>query len=208
MVPSHAVVTSSARSSEERKNYQGFLTRAVQLYSSKPVANFTGNDRRYDGFNRFDTKSEDKYYDQKSAQNQNYDQFGYNNQFGSNVGRGFNNFDLATSPTGFGTTERSNLEENGTKLYEKFDLFESERYGGRLNLMFQDAAQNLVAIKEEDQSFGGYLGPSLAQILEVRHCPVNRMTLCVTSDPEMEKCVKMRVSSHWQCPLPATLQTI
>lgn len=194
MVPSHAVVTSSARSSEERKNYQLFLTRAVQLYSSKPVANYTGNDRRYDGVNRFDTKSEDKYYDQKSTQNQNQESFGYNNQFGSNIGRGFNNFDLATNDNGF-TTERSTLDQNGTKLFEKFDLFESERYGGRLNLMFQDAARNLVAIKEEDQSFAGYLGPSLAQILEVRHCPVNRMTMCVTSDAELEKCVKMRVSA-------------
>lgn len=192
MVPSHAVVTSSARSSDERKNYQMFLTKAVQLYSSKPIANFTGNDRQYEGFNRFDTKSEDRFYDQKSTQNQNYDPYGYNNQFGSNIGRGFNNFDLATNGL---TTERSNLEENGTVLYEKFDLFESERYGGRLNLMFQDAARNLVPIKEEDQSFGGYLGPSLVQILEVRHCPVNRMTLCVTSDAEMEKCVKMRVSA-------------
>lgn len=193
MVPSHAIVTSSARSKDEKEKYQAFLTRAVQLYSSQPITNYTSNDRRYDGFNRFDTKSEDKYYDQKSTQNQNYDPFGSNNQFGSNIGRGFNNFDLATNDNGF-STERSNLNENGTKLYEKFELFESERYGGRLNLMFQDAARNLVPIKENDQSFEKYLGPSLHEILEVRRCPVNRMTLCVTSDPEMEKCVKMRVS--------------
>ena len=31
-------------------------------------------------------------------------------------------------------------------------------------------------------------------IYAVRRCPVNRMTLCVTSEPELEKCVKMKVS--------------
>lgn len=31
-------------------------------------------------------------------------------------------------------------------------------------------------------------------VLGVRYCPVTRMTLCVTSDPEMEKCVKMKVN--------------
>lgn len=29
----------------------------------------------------------------------------------------------------------------------------------------------------------------------IRECPVGRMTLCVTSDVEMEKCVKMKVST-------------
>lgn len=194
LVPSHAIVTSSARSSEERKNYQLFLERAVQLYSSKPVTNYTSNDKRYEGFNRFDIKSDDKYYDQRSLQNQNFNSDPYNNPINQyDSGRGFS----SNLDSGF-TTDRNQIkqqDENGTQLYEHFDLFESERYGGRLNLMFQDAAQNLLPIKEEDQSFSGYLGHSLVQILEVRHCPVNRMTLCVTSDPELEKCVKMRVSN-------------
>lgn len=33
----------------------------------------------------------------------------------------------------------------------------------------------------------------------VRDCPVNRMTLCVTSDAEKNKCVKMRVRSNLIC---------
>lgn len=192
LVPSHAVVTSSARSQEERKHYQRFMARAAQLYGSGPMTNFTKDDRRYEGHNRFDTKSDDKYYDQRTQLNQNYDpysngafQYDSNRGFGSQSGRLDSSFQTEKSPVN---------GENGTQLYEKFSLFESERYGGRLNLMFQDSAQNLVAIKEEDQSFTGYLGQSLVQILEVRHCPVNRMTLCVTSDPELEKCVKMRVS--------------
>lgn len=31
-------------------------------------------------------------------------------------------------------------------------------------------------------------------VLSIRDCPVKRAVLCVTSDPEMDKCVKMRVS--------------
>lgn len=199
LVPSHALVTSSARSSQERKHYQQFLTRAVQLYSSKPVQNFTSNDRRYEGYNRFDTNSEnDKYYDQKYLQEQNNQQSQnswnpYSNQYDTNQGGNQQSSFRSNLDSSF-TTERSRFDDNTTQTYEKFEIFESERYGGRLNLLFQDAARNLVPIKEDDQSFGGYLGSSLQQILEVRQCPVGRMTLCVTSDAEMDKCIKMRVS--------------
>lgn len=60
-------------------------------------------------------------------------------------------------------------------------------------LFFQDLARDFVQLAEKDQTYTGYLGRSIDHILGVRHCPVNRMTLCVTSDPEMEKCVKMKV---------------
>lgn len=201
LVPSHALVTSSARSSQERKHYQQFLTRAVQLYSSKPVQNITSTDRRYEGYNRFDTNNDnDKYYDQKYLQEQN-SQSGqnswnpYGNQYDSNQNPNNGAGGFRSNLDSSFTTERSRFDDNTSHPYEKFDIFESERYGGRLNLLFQDAARNLVPIKEEDQSFGGYLGSSLQQILEVRQCPVGRMTLCVTSDAEMDKCIKMRVSS-------------
>lgn len=193
LVPSHALVTSSARTAEERKHYQKFLQRAVQLYSSKPVQNFTTNDRRYEGYNRFDTNSDDKYYNDKNFQDQN-NQFGQNswNPYSSNQNQNQNLGFRSNLDSSF-TTERSRFDDNSTQTYEKFEIFESERYGGRLNLMFQDAARNLEEIKEDDQSFGGYLGNSLQQILEVRQCPVGRMTLCVTSGAEMDKCIKMRV---------------
>ncbi len=198
LVPSHALVTSSARTAEERKRYQQFLIKAVNLYSSKPITNATnplGGDKRYDGFNTFDRNSDDKYYDRsqfKDFANPSQDR-DRNDRF-SNPSR-YNG--LANLDSGFGP-ERNLTDGNDTQLYERFELFESKRYGGRLNLMFQDAARNLVPIKEEDQSFSGYLGQSLGQILEVRHCPVGRMTLCVTSDPELEKCVKMRVSEAFK----------
>lgn len=190
LVPSHALVTSSARTAEERKRYQQFLIKAVNLYSSKPIVNATNTlgDKRYDGFNTFDRNSDDKYYDRSQfkdfANPQDRDR---NDRFSNNRYNGLANIDSSFGP------ERNLTDGNDTQLYERFDMFESKRYGGRLNLMFQDAARNLVPIKEDDQSFGGYLGHSLGQILEVRQCPVGRMTLCVTSDPELEKCVKMRV---------------
>lgn len=49
-------------------------------------------------------------------------------------------------------------------------------------------------IEEQEQNFKFFLGEHEKIIYDIRQCPVNRMTLCVTSDAEYEKCVKMRVS--------------
>ncbi|KAL7289603.1 hypothetical protein TKK_0016459 [Trichogramma kaykai] len=77
----------------------------------------------------------------------------------------------------------------------KFNLFESApRYGLRHNLLFSDSAKDFVRIQESDQTFSGYLKSSLEMIYAVRSCPVNRMTLCVTSDPELDKCTKMKIA--------------
>ncbi|KAF2898323.1 hypothetical protein ILUMI_07848 [Ignelater luminosus] len=79
--------------------------------------------------------------------------------------------------------------------YEVFNLFESSpKYGIHGNLLFQDVTRNFVALSENQQTFSGFLGDSLHIILGVRQCPVNHMTLCVTSDPELEKCIKMRTA--------------
>ena len=51
-----------------------------------------------------------------------------------------------------------------------------------------------MSLPERNQTYSAYLGKTLDSVLAVRHCPVDRMTLCVTSDPEMEKCVKMKVN--------------
>lgn len=51
-----------------------------------------------------------------------------------------------------------------------------------------------MSLKEDKQDYNQYLGEKLLrEILSIRKCPVNRMTLCVTSDAEHEKCIKMRV---------------
>lgn len=62
------------------------------------------------------------------------------------------------------------------------------------NIYFQDNTIDLFPLPEKEQDYAQYLDSSLKLILEIRRCPVNRMTLCVTSDPEMEKCIKMKVS--------------
>lgn len=198
LVPSHALVTSSARTAEERRRYQSFLTKAVQLYSTRPVTNETTNDRRYEGFNRFDTNTDDKYYDRSQVQQQQQNEL-LQQQRRANGGRFLGDTgNTANLDSSFSRDEYNQNAyggaDNETQLYEKFDFFDSKRYGGRLNLMVQDAARNLFALPEDKQSFGGYLGDSLHRIMDIRSCPVGRMTLCVTSEAEFEKCVKMRVS--------------
>jgi hypothetical protein len=48
------------------------------------------------------------------------------------------------------------------------------------------------------RSFGGqYVTPNEA-IEGMRQCPVGQMTLCVTSEPEMRKCVRMRTALNAQ----------
>ncbi len=37
----------------------------------------------------------------------------------------------------------------------------------------------------------------MESILGIRACPVEKITLCVTSDAELTKCIKMRVSLHY-----------
>ncbi|XP_026676613.1 melanotransferrin [Diaphorina citri] len=69
-----------------------------------------------------------------------------------------------------------------------------EVYSNLSKETFFDTADGLSLLDETKQTYSGYLGPSLDQILNVRQCPVDRMTLCVTSDPEMEKCIKMRTA--------------
>lgn len=52
----------------------------------------------------------------------------------------------------------------------------------------------IFALPESQQTYSNFLGNSLDVIMGVRDCPVTKMTLCVTSDAEKNKCVKMRVS--------------
>lgn len=58
---------------------------------------------------------------------------------------------------------------------------------------FQDSTFGLKGIEETEQTFKSFLGEHEKIIYDIRQCPVNRISLCVTSDAEYEKCVKMRV---------------
>lgn len=63
--------------------------------------------------------------------------------------------------------------------------------------LLQDESINLASLPENKQTYIGYLDKALDSILEVRQCTVNRMTLCITSEAEMEKCIKMRVNKFY-----------
>ena len=185
-IPSRAVVTSSATKLETRRLYQRFLDKAVRVLNKHSARNST---ELYD--NRFENRP------------------GFNNRFGDN------NFSRSgyTNPNEYNTDNSENRNGyernyNGNELnpwdkpestniqpIETFNLFESApRYGIHHNLIFSDSARDFVQLLEKDQTYSGYLGRSLDPILEVRRCTVNRMTLCVTSDAEMEKCVKMKIA--------------
>uniref|UniRef100_A0A1Q3FHF5 Putative lactotransferrin n=1 Tax=Culex tarsalis TaxID=7177 RepID=A0A1Q3FHF5_CULTA len=168
LVQSHALVVSSARTTNERRRYKKFFTQAVNLYSSKSKR-----------FNGTANAAEDRYRNQDRYNNNN------NNRYFTST---------TTDRYNYGRDVDEDRNANETQFYEKFDLFESRRYGKRLNLMFQDAARYLAPIEENNQNFQNYLGPALELIYGVRACPVSRMSLCVTSEPEMEKCIKMRTA--------------
>lgn len=65
----------------------------------------------------------------------------------------------------------------------------------KIVFFLKDATRNFYLVPEQRQTFSDFLGANYQQVMEIRECPVGRMTLCVTSDAEMEKCVKMRVCS-------------
>jgi melanoma-associated antigen p97 len=191
-VPSHAVVTSSARLADERRQYQRFLQKAVERYSRKSIGTYSNGTYQDDGRQNKNRNDDSGYYNPNERFNPTTDRYNRNNRYDS--GRNYEERNDNRNDRNNYFDQNNTMDADG-KPYEKFEMFESARYGRRLNLMFQDAARTLVPIKEENQNFAFYLGDALEIILDVRHCPVGRMTLCVTSDPEMDKCVKMRVST-------------
>lgn len=63
-----------------------------------------------------------------------------------------------------------------------------------LYTFLQDSATGITPVPEYLQTYEAFLGETQDKIMEVRKCPVAKMTLCVTSDEEKAKCVKMSVS--------------
>ncbi|XP_015510562.1 melanotransferrin isoform X1 [Neodiprion lecontei] len=198
-VPSRAIITSSATHVNMRKLYQKFLITASQEFSKS----YSNSNSSFMNDNRFGNR--DGYEIRPGFDNrQGYDRFddrNYNGNFSGN--RNFyyrngtdNNFEQGNN-YGPNPSNRQAGNPNIADILplENFDLFESSpRYGEHHNLLFSDSAREFHPLAEKDQNYPQYLGQSLNDILAVRHCPVNRMTLCVTSEPEMEKCIKMRIA--------------
>ncbi|XP_014484986.1 PREDICTED: melanotransferrin isoform X1 [Dinoponera quadriceps] len=182
-MPSRAVVMSSAIKFEIRRLYQKFLEKAVRvLHRNKNETGYPSNDHFDSNQNDYENRSGYKYGD---------------NGFNTVRNGGFDYpYDYSTeSPSYNHNREYTSNEPTNVQPIEMFDLFESApRYGIHHNLIFSDATINFVHLPEKDQKYESYLGRSLDDILGVRRCPVNRMTLCVTSDPEMDKCIKMKIA--------------
>lgn len=206
-VPSHAIVISSAKPTIERHRYERFFTRASDLYSHKKNS-IVQNAEEERGLARSQPQFGQPGYNDDNSNNNDP----YGSSWNDPWGRAITSSSSSTTSTTTGRprwaaarqydrfgkeiTEEENAL-NGTDAghpYEKFDLFDSTRYGTKTNLMFQDSSRSFAPIPEENQNYAGYLGDNLNIIFGVRECPVQGMTLCVTSDPEMEKCVKMKTA--------------
>ncbi|XP_055912472.1 melanotransferrin [Eupeodes corollae] len=208
LIPSDAVVTSSARTLKEREKYQHFLERIAQLYSEDLSLNNTNSN----------DQTNQKYpyaaADQQRINKNNFNQGRYNNRNnnGNDYSRNtYNQYETQYRrkrqiDSSFRTSTDSSFLQNSNQsvLIESFKIFESKKHG-KANLLFQDVTRSLVAVKENEQSFSKYLSGVMHYIYGIRECPIGRMTLCVTSDPELEKCLKMRTALKAQILKPELL---
>ncbi|KOB75135.1 Lactotransferrin, partial [Operophtera brumata] len=89
------------------------------------------------------------------------------------------------------------VDGSGQPIELPFQLFLSNE---TTDLLLQDATINFRMLKEDQQMAKHILNNEFVgdqaerAVLGLRDCPVKRAVLCVTSDPEMDKCTKMRVS--------------
>ncbi|KAJ1525243.1 hypothetical protein ONE63_010068 [Megalurothrips usitatus] len=217
-VQSHAIVTTSAKTVEQRRMYQNFLKRVIEMYGRRSNSTLPFNPQ--DPFNNppnRDLFNNDPFYANR------FNQTGY----GPEPFRPYNsppgNYDprrpikretrstdkqrvkrqippLLPQQRPFDPTN-SYYDGTGEEEYrlpgphEPFALFNSApRYGIHRNLLVNDNVEDLVILDESHQNYEVYLGAALTQILGVRQCPVNRMSLCVTSKQELDKCIKMRTA--------------
>merc|ERR1719367_4604 len=132
---------------------------------------------------------------------------------GNDYGGGFSNIDYSSNDLNNGRINEYNDELSDDVEEEEeenlpFELFDSSRYGTLSNLMFSDSVMKFQNIPLNEMSYTSYLekvyGPSekgdipMDAIDGVRKCRVGVMRLCVTSEPEMTKCVRMRTALNAQ----------
>ncbi|KAL1513778.1 hypothetical protein ABEB36_003143 [Hypothenemus hampei] len=182
VVPSDVVVVSSAVSFDVRGKLQRFLQEFAQKYSKfgpkhvEPEPNYDryGNRVNLDPYERDQNR-----YGSSEYRNRGHSRFRRQDDYYRP-----NYYDV-----------NGNVNNTQDTYYEHFDMFESTpKYGPHGNLMFQDSTQGLAPVPESLQTYEAFLGQAYEIIMEVRKCPVKRMTLCVTSDQEKNKCVKMKTA--------------
>lgn len=161
-IPSHVVVTSSAKDPSLRLRYQKFIQNLASKFGAEAPVQTRGG-----------TQSQ---------------------QFGS--------FGQRTTPVTQPPRLFESIPRYGNRSNLLFSVIEFWTHTVKATdrliwLIFQDATISLRSIPEHEQTYKKYLGEdSMKAILETRSCPVGRVTLCVTSDAEMTKCVKMKVRNY------------
>merc|ERR1712130_886082 len=101
---------------------------------------------------------------------------------------------------------RSREITNSTE--EVFNINESvgDKYGNIPDLLFNDEVRDLEAIDPSEQlyrtvlkkTFGSSLISPQENINGIRRCEIQEIRLCVTSEPEFEKCQRMRTALNAQ----------
>ncbi|CAH0401632.1 unnamed protein product [Chilo suppressalis] len=181
-VPADAIVTSSAASSEKRAKYQRLLQKIVQLYGEpnpyNKMSNRTSSYQPINGYGNPYSTTEKPRYDPYRRDN-------------------FNSYNEDNARSSTYSPYQQRMNNKGQPIESQFQLFNSN---GTTDLLLQDATVNFLVLKEEDQSAKHILSNEFVgkqaekAVLTIRDCPLKRATLCVTSDAEMEKCIKMRIA--------------
>ncbi|KAJ0170825.1 hypothetical protein K1T71_013597 [Dendrolimus kikuchii] len=183
-VPADAIVTSSAVPIEQRKKYQNLLQKILQLYGQpnpyNNISNRTNGSQRDVYGNIGSTTSESPWQD---AFNRDRNRF--------NTQRNEDNYERMSTLSPF----QNRVDSSGQPIELPFQLFQSNE---TTDLLLQDATINFLILKEEEQAAKNILnnkyvgGQAEKAVTGIADCPVKRAVLCVTSDQERDKCVKMR----------------
>ncbi|XP_050683474.1 melanotransferrin isoform X1 [Leptidea sinapis] len=180
-VPADAVVTSSVATPKQRTKYQNLIMTIVELYGEPNTMNKMSNrsdEYQKDAYGNWLSSTEPSRY---------YDQFRRTQQNDRIID------DKSSTMSPF----KPRTDGYGQPIELPFKLFRSD---GTTDLLLQDATISFRVLKEEEQAAhhilnNKYVGDQAERaVMGIRDCPVKRATLCVTSDPEMDKCVKMRVA--------------
>lgn len=208
-------VVSSAMDMKDRLEIQIFLEKVAELYGYKgPIQSSLANDTT-------EAPTEPSVRDDPFFQRQ-PDPFGRPrlDPFGRPIQNSFDQTTTSTIPE----YDLAN-DYDDEPVENKFRLFESApKYGLLHNLLFSDSTQSFKTIKPEEMSYKSYLersyGDSLVSPMKaiegVRKCTVGKliviifcvqsyheviagdMQLCVTSEAELAKCVRMRTALNAQ----------
>ncbi|XP_045455298.1 melanotransferrin [Melitaea cinxia] len=181
-VPADAIVTSSAATVKQRKRYQNMLNKTLELYgepnSLNKISNRSADYEPRDPYGNLITSTERSSYQYNIYRKENSDR---------------NLDDMNTNSSPF----KQRMDLSGHPIELPFKLFESNN---TTDLLLQDATINFWFLKEDEQAAkyilnNKFVGNQAEKAVQsIRDCPVKRATLCVTSDPEMDKCIKMRVA--------------